>query len=131
MNKKFFALIIFLPVAAMLMMQLNSCNPPKPAKCVITVKDSAGNKVLAGVNVKLEANVTYNGNTYKGDLEAEGTTDAEGRVNFTFKNPCVMDVIATVPSCTVIPSKSTYCNGRGIVKMEEGKTAEKTIRIDR
>jgi hypothetical protein len=130
MKKKFLALLIVLPVAAMLLLQLNSCNPPKPAKCVITVKDSAGSKLLPNIKVQLYANVTYNGNTTVADLKAEGVTGSDGRVNFTFKNSCVMDIKATVATCTVNPGAHVYCTGSGIVKMEEGKTAEKTVRID-
>lgn len=129
MKKKLWTVLILSAVVAAIALPFNGCKPPKPAKCVITVKDSAGNKALPGVHVKLEANVTYNGASYKGDLEAEGTTDSQGKVNFTFKNPCIMDVIATVPNCT--PGSGSYCSGKGIVKMEEDKTTEKTIRIDR
>ncbi len=130
MKRKFFAFLLFVPAAIAMLVQLNSCNGPQPSKCVITVRDSAGNKLLAGVAVHLYANVTYNGNTTVADLKADGVTGTDGRIGFTFKNPCVMDVKATVGSCTVTPGNHVYCNGSGIVKCEEGKTAEKTIRID-
>ena len=130
MKKKYYAFLLVLPLLALLAMPFNSCNAPKPSKCVITVRDSAGNKTLSGVKVELYANVTYNGTTTKADLQATGTTDSEGKVNFSFKNPCVMDIKATVPTCTVNAGQHKYCNGKGIVKMEEGKTAEKTVKID-
>ncbi len=130
MKKKFYAFLLIAPVVVTLMFQLNSCNAPKPSKCVITVRDSSGNKLLAGVPVQLFANVTYNGQTSVADLKANGVTGSDGRVGFTFKNPCVMDIKATVSTCTVNPGQHVYCNGSGIVKCEEGKTAEKTVRID-
>lgn len=130
MKKKFYAFLLIVPVVVTLMFQLNSCNAPKPSKCVITVRDSAGNKLLAGVPVQLYANVTYNGQTSVADLKANGVTGSDGRVGFTFKNPAVMDIKATVSTCTVNPGQKVYCNGSGIVKMEEGKTAEKSVRID-
>jgi len=130
MKKKIFAFLLIAPLAVMLLFQLNSCNAPKPAKCVITVRDSAGNKLLPGIKVELYANVTYNGQTTVADLKAEGVTASDGRIGFTFKNPCVMDIKATVGTCTVNPGAHVYCTGSGIVKCEEGKTAEKTVRID-
>jgi len=130
MKRKILAFLVIAPLACALLFQLNSCNAPKPAKCVITVRDSSGSKLMTGINVKLYAKVTYNGNTTTADLKAEGTTDGEGRVGFTFKNPVVMDIKATVSSCTVNPSQGKYCTAEGIVKCEEGKTAEKTVRID-
>jgi hypothetical protein len=130
MKKKFYAFLVLAPILVTLLFQLNSCNAPKPAKCVITVRDSSGSKLLSGVHVELYANVTYNGQNYTADLKADGYTGSDGRIGFTFKNPCVMDIRATVSTCTVIPSQKKYCNGSGIVKCEEGKTAEKTVRID-
>lgn len=122
--------MLIAPLAVLLMMQVQSCNPPQPSKCVITVRDSSGNRLLGGIKVHLYANVTYNGQTSQADLVADGVTGSDGRVNFSFKNPCVMDVKATVTTCTVNPGTHVYCTGTGIVKCEEGKTAEKTVRID-
>src|ERR1700746_2359134 len=97
MKKKFYAFLLIIPVVAMIM-QMNSCNAPKPSKCVITVMDSAGRKPLSGVKVHLYATVTYNAQSYTADLKADGTTDGSGKCNFSFKNPCVMDILATVPT---------------------------------
>lgn len=101
------------------------CNAPKPAKCVVTVRDYTGNKLMAGVAVQLYANV----NNQQADLVANAVTDKDGRAVFTFKNACVMDVKATVSNCTTNAGNNNYCTGAGIVKCEEGKTAEKTIKI--
>jgi hypothetical protein len=129
MKKKFYAFLLFIPIAVTLF-QMNSCNAPKPSNCVITVLDSAGRKPLSGVKVHLYANTTYNGSTTIADLKADAVTDGSGKCNFSFKNPCVMDILATVSNCTVSGANHVYCNGSGIVKCEEGKTAEKTIHVD-
>ncbi|HXB40306.1 MAG TPA: hypothetical protein VNZ49_07165 [Bacteroidia bacterium] len=128
MRNKLPAFLLMVPVAFILL-TFNSCNAPQPSKCIITVRDSAGDRLMVGVAVHLYANVSYNGN-HIADLKADGITGSDGKVAFTFKNPCVMDVLATVGSCTVSAGNHVYCNGSGIVKCEEGKTAEKTIRID-
>jgi hypothetical protein len=69
-------------------------------------------------------------NNQKADLVVNAVTDKEGRASFTFKNACVMDVKATVANCTANAGSNIYCTGTGIVKCEEGKTAEKTIKIN-
>lgn len=104
----------------------NACKGPQPCKCVIKVTDSSGANPKAGVKVNLYANVTYNGNTSVADLKAEGTTDSEGKVRFTFKLPAVMDILATDPSCTTTNCKK---NGKGIIKLEEAKEIEKTVKL--
>lgn len=115
-------LMLFAFVAAFL---LTSCKPQSPG-CVIQVKDKAGAKAMAGVKVELYATVmTPAGAPTTADLKADGITDSEGKIHFTFKNPCVMDVKATVTNCT-----GTYCTGTGIVKLEEGKTNQKTVYIN-
>jgi hypothetical protein len=129
MKKKFYAFLLFIPIIATIF-QMNSCNAPKPSKCVITVMDSAGKSPKSGVHVHLYANTTYNGTTTVADLKADGTTDGSGKCSFSFKNPCVMDILATVSSCTTTPSSHVYCNAKGIVKCEEGKTAEKTVYVN-
>jgi hypothetical protein len=129
MKNKLPAFLVLVCIGIILLLPLNSCNPPQPSKCVITVRDSSGDRLMVGVAVHLYASVSYNGN-HVADLKADGITGSDGKVAFTFKNPCVMDVLATVGSCTVSAGNHVYCNGSGIVKCEEGKTAEKTIRID-
>ena len=130
MKKKFYAILLIIPIAMMLFQMNTSCNGPQPSKCVITVMDSAGTRARAGVKVHMYANVTYNGGTYSSDLKADGVTGSDGKVAFSFKNPCVMDILATVSNCTVSGPNHVYCTASGIVKCEEGKTAEKTVRVD-
>ncbi len=108
-------------ISAVLIVILAMSCKPKPPACVITVKDKNGATAMAGVRVDLFA--TVQGNI--ADLKADGVTDKDGKVYFTFKNPCVMDIRATVSNCT-----GAYCSGTGIVKLEDGKTNQKTIYIN-
>ncbi|MGZ3866922.1 MAG: hypothetical protein ACXVC6_03260 [Bacteroidia bacterium] len=128
MKKKFYA-FLFVAFAGLVVFQLNSCAP-KPPKCIITVVDHTGNKPVAGAKVHLYANVTYNNQSHPADLKADGVTDAQGKCSFTFKNPCVMDISATISNCYAVPQMSVYCSGSGIVKFEDGKTNQKTILIN-
>ncbi|HEY1038365.1 MAG TPA: hypothetical protein VGF30_03125 [Bacteroidia bacterium] len=136
MKKFSFFTILTAIVLGGIMIFSNSCNKPKPCKAVITVRDTTGANLEAGVTVKLYAQVTTASGTVPGDLEATGTTDGSGQVSFTLKLPAIMDIRAEKPNCTVtthtytsggtlIPGK--YCTGKAIIKFEEGKTNEKTV----
>ncbi len=131
----FFTIVCLLAVASVMMFS-SSCNKPKPCKAIITVKDTTGNTLEAGVTVKLYATVTTTTGTAIGDLKAEAITDSEGKVNFEFKLPAIMDIRAEKPNCTVTSHTTTtsgsyvpgkYCQGKGIIKFEEGKTNEKIV----
>jgi hypothetical protein len=136
MKKFSFFTIVFLLALGAVMMFSSSCNKPEPCKAIITIKDTLGLNVQAGVTVKLYATVTTATGTAIGDLEAEGVTDSEGKVNFNFKLPAIMDIRAEKPNCTITTPTVTstggyvagkYCQGKGIIKFEEGKTNEKTV----
>lgn len=58
--------------------------------------------------------------TYTADVKANGNTDGNGEVKFTFKLPAIYDIRATVTAV------KTY-SGSGIIKLEEGKTVDKTV----
>ncbi|MGZ3862419.1 MAG: hypothetical protein ACXVPN_03115 [Bacteroidia bacterium] len=128
MKKKFYA-FLFIAFVGIMVFQVSSCAP-RPPKCVITVVDHTGNKPVSGVKVHLYANVMYNAAPKPADLKADAVTDASGKCVFTFKNPCVMDITATVSNCTSNPSGNVFCSGSGIVKFEDGKTNQKTILIN-
>ena len=121
---------IFIAFIVVIAFQGSSCKGPQPCKATITVVDSSGAHPQAGVAVHLYANVTYNGTVYQGDLIVDGTTDANGQVNFTIKNPCILDIKATVPNCTTNPFTHKYCLGTGIVRFDEGQTNSKTVNIN-
>lgn len=92
--------------------------------------DSVGSHTIAGVNVHLYANVTTNGTTTQADLVVDGVTDANGQVSFTIKNPCILDIKATVPSCTTSATYHKYCLGTGIIRFDEGASNTKTVNIN-
>lgn len=127
--KKFYALA-FMAFIGIIILQSQSCKGPQPSKCTITVYDSAGIHPQPNIKVHLDAQVTYNGSTSTADLKADGTTDGSGQCSFTFKNPCIMNVTATVSTCTTNPTAHKYCEGTGIVRLEEGKTNTKSIFIN-
>ena len=85
---------VILTSVAIIVLFSFSCNKPKPCKAIITVKDSAGIALQQGISVKLFATVTTQTGTTTADLTAEGTTDAKGQVEFTFKLPAIMDIRA-------------------------------------
>ncbi|MDP2386089.1 MAG: hypothetical protein Q8M29_06945 [Bacteroidota bacterium] len=136
MKKFSFFTILSVIVLGGIMILSGSCNKPKPCKAIITVMDTTGANLEAGVTVKLYAQVTTASGTAIGDLEATGTTDGSGKVEFTLKLPAIMDIRAEKPNCTItthtytstgtyVPGK--YCTGKAIVKFEEGVTNEKTV----
>ena len=108
----------------------NSCGKPKPCKGTITVYDTTGVVPQSGVLVKLYSTVTTpSGGTATADLKWQGTTDGSGIVSFTFKLPAIMDIRAERESCVPKPITKYYCIGTGIIKLEEGKTIEKKVRL--
>lgn len=106
--------------AAFLVASLASCEKKTDCKLVIKTVDVAG-MPLGNTAVRLYANVkTASGSTVEADLKAEGISDAAGVSSYTFKLPAILDVKATATGSLV---------GVGIVKLEEGKTVEKTITV--
>jgi hypothetical protein len=128
--KRFLSILVLVLVVSATGVFTNSCNKPKPCKGTITVYDSAGNFQQSGVVVKLYSNVTTpSGGTATADLKWEGVTDSYGTVTFTFKLPAIMDIKAERPNCTPNVATHNYCVGTGIIKLEEGKTIEKKVRL--
>lgn len=100
---------------------ITSCKKKTDCIANIICNDSTG-VGMSGATVYLYANVkTPVGGTITADLRATGITDASGRVSFTFKLPAIYDVKAlkTVGSASM--------QGISIIKLEEGKSVEKTV----
>jgi hypothetical protein len=100
-----------------------SCK--KNTDCIATVHcvDSVGT-AWSGANVQLYATVkTTSGGTVVADVKANGDTDGDGKVKFTFKLPAIYDIKATAKKGT-----KTYV-GSGIIKLEEGQGTEKTVTL--
>ena len=102
-------------IATLFATQIILCSCPKNTECKATIicKDANGESVK-GADVTLYAEVKKN---VEGDIKAHGVTDNNGRVSFVFKLPAIFDINATVNSKT----------SKGMIKLEEGKTAEETI----
>lgn len=126
--KKFYS-FTFIALIGIIVFQWSSCKGPQPCKATITVYDSAGIHPQANAAVHLFAQINYNGMVYQGDLKANGTTDASGQVSFTIKNPCILDIRATVAKCDSTPLHPHYCLGTGIIVFEAGKTNTKSVMI--
>ena len=95
----------------------NSFQKNTDCKLVIKTQRENGN-IVSGANVKLFANVkTSSGSTVEADLKAEGVSDGSGSVSFTFNLPAILDIKAV----------SDTLEGVGIIKLEEGKTVDKTV----
>lgn len=106
-------------VSAIVLIAGTSCE--KKTDCKLTVKtvDSAG-MPLPNAIVKLYANVkTASGATVEADLKAEGVSDGSGSSTYTFKLPAILDIKAIYGSKV----------GVGIIKLEEGKSVEKTVTV--
>jgi hypothetical protein len=100
-----------------------SCQKNTDCKATVRCIDSAG-VGASNADVLLYATIkTANGGTVVADVKASGKTDEGGEVRFTFKLPAIYDIKAT----SVIGTKTV--TGSGIIKLEEGKGAEKTITL--
>ena len=104
-----------------------SCHKKTDCVAKISTVDSLGNP-WNGANVQLYAVVkTGTGAVQTGtviaDVKANGTTDGDGKAQFTFKLPAIYDIKATA---TV--GNKTYV-GTGIIKLEEGQTTEQSVTL--
>ncbi len=95
----------------------SSCEKNTDCKLIIKTQTQNGT-IVGGATVKLFANVkTSSGSTVEADLKAEGVSDGSGSSSYTFKLPAILDIKAV---------RDTL-DGVGIIKLEEGKTVEKTV----
>lgn len=103
---------------------LGSCS--KETACIASVRciDSAGNGV-SDVYVMLYALVkSADGKSIDtADIRTNGTTDAEGKVKFTFKLPAIYDINAV----KYIGSKKFTANS--VISLQEGQTVEKDVKM--
>ncbi len=118
-----------------LMLSINyffiSCEKNTDCKATVKCVDATGSAV-PNAAVQLYANVkTAQNTTVIADLKANGVTDGGGNVSFVFKLPAIYDIVATttaVNTGTTGPATSTLV-GNSIIKLEEGKTVEKTVTL--
>lgn len=115
--------VSYFAVACLTLALNTSCQKKTDCKLTIKTVDAAGFPV-AGAAVKLYANVkTSSGATVEADLKTEGVSDSGGSSSYTFKLPAILDVKAVATTGTVSISAVA------IVKLEEGKTVEKTLTL--
>jgi hypothetical protein len=119
------SLLLFFPVviATMLVLAGTSCKKNTDCKATVKCVEDSTSAAVAGALVELYAEVKSpdGKTTYTADLKATGTTAGDGSVQFTFQLPAIYDIKATkvVGTNTIV--------GKGIIKLEEGKTVEKTV----
>ena len=101
-----------------------SCQKKTDCVALVQVVDSTGTVVYPNANVQLYATVkTASGGTVIADVKGNGITDSDGKVKFTFKLPAIYDISGKLAKGTKTLS------GISIIKLEEGKTVEKTVTI--
>ena len=104
-----------------------SCQKDTDCKAKVTCKDSLG-APYPNANVLLYAIVKDPNDpkgqaTYTADVKATGVSDGAGETSFVFKLPAIYDIRAT----SVVGTRTLV--GTGIIKLEEGKTVEKTVTL--
>ncbi len=107
-----------------------SCKKNTDCKARVKCVYQDGSPV-EGAAVRLYATVKTPANgTTTADIKANGTTDGGGTVSFVFKLPAIYDIEAIkVAAATGTAVGSTTLTGIGIIKLEEGKTVEKTVTV--
>jgi len=120
------SLLLFISGCLAFTVILSGTSCQKDTDCKATVKcvDSLDAPV-AGADVFLYAGVESpdGKTTYTGDVTASGTTAGDGTVQFVFKLPAIFDIRAT----KIIGTNTI--TGVGIIKLEEGKTVDKTVTL--
>jgi hypothetical protein len=97
----------------------SSCKKKKPTTAEITIEDPSG-VALAGATVY----VNSKNNTPPGTVEDTQTSDNRGKTFHTFENEAILqvEVTKTYGSITL--------TGYGILRLEEGKQVDLTIRTN-
>ena len=97
----------------------SSCKKKKPTEAEITVLDSI-NRPLVGAKVY----VNSKNNTPPGTIEDTQVTDNRGKTFHTFENEAILQVEVSkqIGSVTV--------TGYGILRLEEGKKVELTVKTN-
>lgn len=102
----------------------SSCKKNKDCKATITVTDASTGAPVLNVAVTMAPSQS----APQGNLTIQtqtGTTDGSGSVSFTFTLPAILEASVTPPApyttCTTCPA---------LVKLEEGKTVTKSIKVN-
>jgi hypothetical protein len=109
-------------LAFFLFFSISSCKQNTECKASIRCLDSANVPVNnAAVQLFAVVKTPTSSVTYTADLKANANTDGNGEVKFTFKLPAIYDIRAFYTL-----GAKTY-SGAGLIKLEEGKTIDKTV----
>lgn len=104
------------------LLSLGSCRKDTTCRATVKCVDTSG-AAVENAFIELYAPIKDGKNTYTADVTANGNTDASGNVGFEFKLPATYDVRATITR-----GAKTF-SGTTILKLEEGKTVEKTVTV--
>jgi hypothetical protein len=108
-----------IPIAAAFALLLDfSCKKETTCYANIIVVDANIQAPIIGATVKLDCGTCSNPSTSNLQTD-QTTTDASGRASFTFKYEAVLDITVT----------SSQGPATGVVKLEAGKTVEKTVSV--
>lgn len=111
----FSASVLLVIVLGVIVVFGTSCRKNTTCVASITVLDNATSKPISGALVKID----YTG-TGKQLQSGQGTTDGNGNVRISFQLEAILDVNVTHPQ---------YQPATTIIKLEAGKTTEKTVRL--
>lgn len=110
---------------------ISSCKKNTDCKATVTCVDGTG-AAVPNAAVQLFANVkTAQNTTVVADLKANGVTDGAGNVSFVFKLPAIYDIVATTTAAntSTLGPPTVTITGNSIIKLEEGKTVDKTVTL--
>ncbi|HEY6161259.1 MAG TPA: hypothetical protein VI112_08550 [Bacteroidia bacterium] len=93
-----------------------SCKKETTCYANITVVDATSGLAVSGATVKLDCSTCPTTSTLQTD---QTTTDASGRASFTFKYEAVLDIHVNLQTRSAT----------GVIKLEAGKTVEKTVSL--
>lgn len=97
-----------------------SCEKANDTIGIIKVVNSSG-QAMSGVTVILDQQNTIPGTDPIEDLRRSGTTDAAGKVSFTYTYEAILDVNVNKNS-----GNDTY-SGSGVIRLLRGKTEQITV----
>src|SRR5437899_3029320 len=83
-----------------------ACKKNTKCQAEITVTDCSTGLPLSGATVKLDCHTCNPPGSLQTD---QSTTDASGRVSFTFREEAVLDITVTYPN---------HANATGVIKLE-------------
>ncbi len=113
MSRQIVYIFLFLAIIVL----LDSCKKPEPAKVVITVLDDA-NAIVQGATVRIYSKPSDS------IIEVTKQSDVSGRASFEFDTDYVLNV-----HCEKKINESYTADGDGVIEIHVNATAEKTITI--